>query len=95
MTELILEAIKEDPTVAGVLIALAVAAFMRPLFVAIRTALIRRVDQAWDEAPEELDTPSRQRHVINKVMMQTRAPESVIGPLVRKKASVPPPPDTD
>lgn len=67
-------------------------AFLWPLLVACRKALIRRVDRAWDEAPQGLAPEARTLHAVHRVARETKLPISLIEPMVRKKTSIPPPP---
>ncbi len=86
--ESILALIQENPATAGVM--LGAVAFMRPLFVAIRAALIRRVDRAWDEAPDELDDEAREAHAVSRIASDLKVvPVSLIRPMVHKK-TIPP-----
>lgn len=91
---LILKIIKENPVLSaafsGALVT--VAAFFKPIAVALQRALIRRIDQAWPDDCTVLSHEEKVKRTLDIVNSGTPyATRSMIEKVIRKHKSNPPP----
>ena len=72
----------------------AIAAFFKPIMGALQAALVRRIDQAWQDHGDECNVEERVRKTAERVCSTTRfpLPRRFVEGHVRKRVSEPPDP---